>query len=131
VMIQFSFSTTTDMIYIHIALFYLFWTQNTLHRLNLFSLHVFTGSGLKMKSPCTITSDTVCEPLEGFYCVDPSDNVCGAAQKQRSCEPGQCICQKGWFSYNTRTASTDSVCSDCSDGSFSDGTFPSCRPHTQ
>ncbi|XP_026223283.1 tumor necrosis factor receptor superfamily member 14-like [Anabas testudineus] len=82
------------------------------------------GSGLKMKSPCTITSDTVCEPLEGFFCVDPSDNGCGAAQKHRSCEPGQCISQNG-------TASTDSVCSDCSDGSFSDGTFPSCRPHTQ
>ncbi|XP_033181963.1 tumor necrosis factor receptor superfamily member 14-like isoform X2 [Anabas testudineus] len=82
------------------------------------------GSGLKMKSSCTTTSDTVCEPLEGFYCVDPSDNGCGAAQKHRSCEPGQYISQKG-------TASTDSVCSDCSDGSFSDGSFPSCRPHTQ
>ncbi|XP_033181953.1 tumor necrosis factor receptor superfamily member 14-like isoform X2 [Anabas testudineus] len=82
------------------------------------------GSGLKMKRSCTTTSDTVCEPLEGFFCVDPSDNVCGGAQKHRSCEPGQYISQKG-------TASTDSVCSDCSDGSFSDGTFPSCRPHTQ
>uniref|UniRef100_A0A3Q1KDA9 TNFR-Cys domain-containing protein n=1 Tax=Anabas testudineus TaxID=64144 RepID=A0A3Q1KDA9_ANATE len=82
------------------------------------------GSGLKIKRLCKTTSDTVCEPLEGFYCVDPSDNGCGAAQKHRSCEPGQYISQKG-------TASTDSVCSDCSDGSFSDGTFPSCRPHTQ
>uniref|UniRef100_A0A3Q1JQB8 TNFR-Cys domain-containing protein n=1 Tax=Anabas testudineus TaxID=64144 RepID=A0A3Q1JQB8_ANATE len=86
--------------------------------------HCDGGSGLKMKSSCTKTSDTVCEPLEGFYCVDPSDKGCRAAQKHRSCEPGQCISQKG-------TASTDSVCSDCSDGSFSDGTFPSCRPHTQ
>ncbi|XP_033181956.1 tumor necrosis factor receptor superfamily member 14-like isoform X5 [Anabas testudineus] len=82
------------------------------------------ASGLKIKSPCTTTSDAVCEPLEGFYCVDPSDNGCGAAQKHRSCEPGQYISQKG-------TASTDTVCSDCSDGSFSDGSFPSCRPHTQ
>ncbi|XP_033181962.1 tumor necrosis factor receptor superfamily member 14-like isoform X1 [Anabas testudineus] len=82
------------------------------------------GSGLKIKSSCTTTSDTVCEPLEGFFCVDPSDNGCRAAQKHRSCEPGQYISQKG-------TASTDTVCSDCSDGSFSDGTFPSCRPHTQ
>uniref|UniRef100_A0A3Q1JJ34 TNFR-Cys domain-containing protein n=1 Tax=Anabas testudineus TaxID=64144 RepID=A0A3Q1JJ34_ANATE len=84
----------------------------------------YTRSGLKIKKSCTITSDAVCEPLEGFYCVEPSDNGCGAAQKHRSCEPGQYISQKG-------TASTDSVCSDCSDGSFSDGTFPSCRPHTQ
>ncbi|XP_026223284.1 tumor necrosis factor receptor superfamily member 14-like [Anabas testudineus] len=86
--------------------------------------HCDGGSGLKIKKSCTITSDAVCEPLEGFYCVEPSDNGCGAAQKHRSCEPGQYISQKG-------TASTDSVCSDCSDGSFSDGTFPSCRPHTQ
>uniref|UniRef100_A0A7N5ZW55 TNFR-Cys domain-containing protein n=1 Tax=Anabas testudineus TaxID=64144 RepID=A0A7N5ZW55_ANATE len=57
------------------------------------------GSGLKIKCSCTTTSDTVCEPLEGFYCVDPSDNGCRAAQKHRSCEPGQYISQKGWFSY--------------------------------
>ncbi|XP_033181961.1 tumor necrosis factor receptor superfamily member 14-like isoform X3 [Anabas testudineus] len=82
------------------------------------------GSGLKIKSLCTTSSDTLCEPLEGFYCVEPSDNGCGAAQKHKRCEPGQYISQKG-------TASTDSVCSDCSDGSFSDGTFPSCLPHTQ
>uniref|UniRef100_A0A3Q1JCK0 TNFR-Cys domain-containing protein n=1 Tax=Anabas testudineus TaxID=64144 RepID=A0A3Q1JCK0_ANATE len=77
-----------------------------------------------MKSSCTTTSDTVCEPLEGFYCVDPSDNGCESAEKHTTCKPGQCISKRG-------TASTDSVCSDCSDGSFSDGTFPSCRPHTQ
>uniref|UniRef100_A0A7N6B1L2 TNFR-Cys domain-containing protein n=1 Tax=Anabas testudineus TaxID=64144 RepID=A0A7N6B1L2_ANATE len=52
------------------------------------------GSGLKIKCSCTTTSDTVCEPLEGFYCVDPSDNGCRAAQKHRSCEPGQYISQK-------------------------------------
>uniref|UniRef100_A0A7N5ZRU3 TNFR-Cys domain-containing protein n=1 Tax=Anabas testudineus TaxID=64144 RepID=A0A7N5ZRU3_ANATE len=51
------------------------------------------GSGLKIKRLCKTTSDTVCEPLEGFYCVDPSDNGCGAAQKHRSCEPGQYIIQ--------------------------------------
>ncbi|XP_026224702.1 tumor necrosis factor receptor superfamily member 14-like isoform X2 [Anabas testudineus] len=82
------------------------------------------GSGLKIKSPCSTTSDTVCEPQEGFYCMERSKDGCGAAQKHKSCEPGQYISQKG-------TASTDSVCSDCSDGSFSDGTFPSCLPHTQ
>uniref|UniRef100_A0A3Q1JI87 TNFR-Cys domain-containing protein n=1 Tax=Anabas testudineus TaxID=64144 RepID=A0A3Q1JI87_ANATE len=79
---------------------------------------------LKIKTSCTTTSDAVCEPQEGFYCVEPSDNGCESAEKHRRCEPGQYISQKG-------TASTDSVCSDCSDGSFSDGTFPSCRPHTQ
>ncbi|CAB1428245.1 unnamed protein product, partial [Pleuronectes platessa] len=29
------------------------------------------------------------------------------------------------------TALTDSQCSDCSDGTFSDGKRTSCRPHTQ
>lgn len=29
------------------------------------------------------------------------------------------------------TASTDTECSDCSSGTFSDGTFHSCQPHTQ
>ncbi|XP_029011917.1 tumor necrosis factor receptor superfamily member 14-like isoform X1 [Betta splendens] len=82
------------------------------------------GSGLKTKKPCTITSDTVCEPLEGFYCAKSSDNDCDVAKKHRSCEPGQYISKKG-------TASSDSECSDCSDGTFSDGSFTSCRPHTQ
>ncbi|KAI3357763.1 hypothetical protein L3Q82_015526 [Scortum barcoo] len=82
------------------------------------------GSGLKIKTSCTSTSDTVCEPLEGFYCMDPTENGCQAAQRHKSCRPGQYISHKG-------TASTDTVCSDCSEGTFSDGTFTSCRPHTQ
>ncbi|XP_029013180.1 tumor necrosis factor receptor superfamily member 14-like [Betta splendens] len=82
------------------------------------------GSGLKTKTSCKITSDTVCEPLEGFYCVESSDNDCNAAKKHRSCEPGQYISKNG-------TASSDTECSDCRDGSFSDGSFTSCRPHTQ
>uniref|UniRef100_A0A3Q1JPW3 TNFR-Cys domain-containing protein n=1 Tax=Anabas testudineus TaxID=64144 RepID=A0A3Q1JPW3_ANATE len=56
------------------------------------------GSGLKIKSPCSTTSDTVCEPQEGFYCMERSKDGCGAAQKHKSCEPGQYISQKGWFS---------------------------------
>ncbi|GLD45592.1 tumor necrosis factor receptor superfamily member 14-like isoform X1, partial [Lates japonicus] len=83
-----------------------------------------TGSGLKIKTSCTPTSDTVCEPLEGFYCIDSKDKGCVAAQRHKNCEPGQYISKKG-------TASTDTECSDCSDGTFSDGTFTSCQPHTQ
>ncbi|XP_044065840.1 tumor necrosis factor receptor superfamily member 5-like isoform X2 [Siniperca chuatsi] len=82
------------------------------------------GSGLKTKTSCTTTSDAVCEPLEGFYCVDSADGGCAAAQKHTSCRPGQYIRQKG-------TALRDTECSDCSGGTFSDGTFTSCRPHTQ
>ncbi|XP_044068365.1 uncharacterized protein LOC122883565 isoform X3 [Siniperca chuatsi] len=82
------------------------------------------GSGLKTKTSCTTTSDAVCEPLEGFYCVDSAEDGCAAAQKHTSCRPGQYIRQKG-------TALRDTECSDCSGGTFSDGTFTSCRPHTQ
>ncbi|KAI3357667.1 hypothetical protein L3Q82_015521, partial [Scortum barcoo] len=53
------------------------------------------GSGLKIKTSCTSTSDTVCEPLEGFYCMDPTENGCQAAQRHKSCRPGQYISHKG------------------------------------
>uniref|UniRef100_A0A7N8WW41 Tumor necrosis factor receptor superfamily member 14-like n=1 Tax=Mastacembelus armatus TaxID=205130 RepID=A0A7N8WW41_9TELE len=86
--------------------------------------HCGKDSGLKIKRSCTFISDTVCEPLEGFYCIDSTGDGCEAAQKHKQCQPGQYISQKG-------TASTDTVCSDCSEGTFSDGTFESCRPHTQ
>ncbi|XP_029974551.1 tumor necrosis factor receptor superfamily member 14-like [Salarias fasciatus] len=83
------------------------------------------GSGLTVKKSCSGTSDTVCEPLEGFLCVDSSDrNSCAAVRKHRSCEPGQYIHQKG-------TASSDTQCSPCSDGTFSDGNSTTCQQHTQ
>ncbi|XP_047425577.1 tumor necrosis factor receptor superfamily member 5-like [Mugil cephalus] len=83
-----------------------------------------TGSGLKVKRSCTTTSDTVCEPLEGFFCIDLIKDQCEAAQKHKDCDPGQYIKEKG-------TSSSDTVCSDCSDGTFSDGTLTSCHQHTQ
>uniref|UniRef100_A0A3Q3F6B4 TNFR-Cys domain-containing protein n=1 Tax=Labrus bergylta TaxID=56723 RepID=A0A3Q3F6B4_9LABR len=81
-------------------------------------------SGLKMKTSCTIRSDTVCEPLEGFYCSEFTGYDCVEAKKHRRCEPGEYISQKG-------TSSTDTVCSTCSDGTFSNGTFTSCQKHKQ
>ncbi|XP_047425564.1 tumor necrosis factor receptor superfamily member 14-like [Mugil cephalus] len=83
-----------------------------------------TGSGLKVKTSCTTTSDTVCEPLEGFFCIDLIKDQCAAAQKHKDCDPGQYIKEKG-------TSSSDTVCSDCSDGTFSDGTLTSCLQHRQ
>uniref|UniRef100_A0A8P4GS60 TNFR-Cys domain-containing protein n=1 Tax=Dicentrarchus labrax TaxID=13489 RepID=A0A8P4GS60_DICLA len=85
------------------------------------------GSGLKIKTSCTTTSDTVCEPLEGFYCLDSTEDGCMSAQRHTLCQPGQYISQKGGF-----TSLTDTECSDCSAGTYSDGTFPSCHcPETQ
>ncbi|XP_035998081.1 tumor necrosis factor receptor superfamily member 14-like [Fundulus heteroclitus] len=83
-----------------------------------------SGVGLKEKRGCTLSTDTVCEPMEGFFCRDPKPGGCGVAQKHRSCEPGQFISKMG-------TASTDTDCSDCISGTFSDGTMLSCQPHTQ
>uniref|UniRef100_A0A3B5KZ97 TNFR-Cys domain-containing protein n=1 Tax=Xiphophorus couchianus TaxID=32473 RepID=A0A3B5KZ97_9TELE len=88
------------------------------------NLNMFTGAGLKEKQQCVITADTVCEPMEGFYCTDLKSGGCSVAQKHRSCEPGHYISRMG-------TASTDTECSECSSGSFSDGTMLSCQPHTQ
>uniref|UniRef100_A0A3P9A021 TNFR-Cys domain-containing protein n=1 Tax=Esox lucius TaxID=8010 RepID=A0A3P9A021_ESOLU len=80
--------------------------------------------GLIVKHPCRPSSDTVCEPLEGFYCTDPTKDGCKAAQRHSSCEPGQYIRQKG-------SPSTDTVCVDCTGDTYSDGSFTSCQPHTQ
>ncbi|KAM9752739.1 tumor necrosis factor receptor superfamily member 5-like [Menidia menidia] len=82
------------------------------------------GSGLEVKQPCTAWSDTVCGAKEGFFCVEPTGSGCAEAQKHRSCDPGQHISRRG-------TASTDSECSACSRGTFSDGTSTSCQPHRQ
>ncbi|XP_061590748.1 tumor necrosis factor receptor superfamily member 14-like isoform X2 [Cololabis saira] len=82
------------------------------------------GSGLKEKSPCTLTSDTTCEPVEGFFCIDSTSHGCVAAQKHKSCEPGQCIGEKG-------TASTDIHCSDCRNGTFANGTMAFCQPYAK
>ncbi|KAF7645742.1 hypothetical protein LDENG_00199030 [Lucifuga dentata] len=82
------------------------------------------GSGLKKKKPCTTTSNTVCEPLEGFFCTEQRRYGCMAAQQHRRCSPGQYINQTG-------TAQADTVCISCTGETFSDGTFTSCRPHTE
>ncbi|KAM6981789.1 tumor necrosis factor receptor superfamily member 5-like [Tautogolabrus adspersus] len=82
------------------------------------------GSGLRIKTSCTKSSDTVCEPLEGFYCSESAGGDCYEAKKHRRCDPGEYIREHG-------TSSTDTVCSTCSDGTFSDGTFTSCQNHKQ
>ncbi|KAM9855156.1 tumor necrosis factor receptor superfamily member 5-like isoform 1-T1 [Aulostomus maculatus] len=82
-----------------------------------------SGSGLQVKTKCTIVSDTVCEPVEGFYCLDSREDGCVAARQHTRCQPGQHISQRG-------TAFNDTVCTDCRGGTFADGTSTSCQPHT-
>ncbi|KAM9430490.1 tumor necrosis factor receptor superfamily member 5-like isoform 2-T4 [Salvelinus alpinus] len=82
------------------------------------------GLGLMVKQPCTPSSDTVCGTLEGFYCLDPTKDGCRAAQRHSSCKPGQYISHTG-------TTSTDTVCSDCTGDTYSNGSLTSCQPYTQ
>ncbi|KAF7210566.1 tumor necrosis factor receptor superfamily member 14 isoform X3 [Nothobranchius furzeri] len=83
-----------------------------------------SGSGLKTKHSCSLASDTVCEPLEGFFCIDSTPGRCSAAQRHSRCEPGDFISKAG-------TSSSDAECSPCSRGTFSNGSSASCQPHTQ
>ncbi len=52
------------------------------------------GNGLRVKQDCTLISDTVCEPLSGYYCTDFRSN-CLKAIKHLTCSPGQYINQTG------------------------------------
>nr|XP_055031782.1 tumor necrosis factor receptor superfamily member 14-like [Misgurnus anguillicaudatus] len=79
------------------------------------------SNGLRVKKACTVTSDTVCEPLPGHYCIDVKGKSCLQARKHKTCSPGQYINQTGTEFQNTE-------CADCPAGSYSDGTL--CKLHT-
>ncbi|KAK0147447.1 Tumor necrosis factor receptor superfamily member 14 [Merluccius polli] len=81
------------------------------------------GLGLKVKKVCTPTSDALCENLDGYFCIDYNRGGCILAQKHTVCSPGQYISQRG-------TADKDTECLQCANGTFSDGTSSSCKPHT-
>ncbi|XP_047656307.1 tumor necrosis factor receptor superfamily member 5-like isoform X2 [Tachysurus fulvidraco] len=71
-----------------------------------------TVNGLRVKANCTQTSDTVCEPLEGFYCTEEYSVGCSYAVEHTKCSSGQYIKQKG-------TKASDTVCEPCSPGFYS------------
>ncbi|XP_041655281.1 tumor necrosis factor receptor superfamily member 14-like [Cheilinus undulatus] len=81
-------------------------------------------SGLRIKSVCTKASDTVCEPLEGFYCIESAEEGCSQAKKHKNCKAGEYIRERG-------TPVLDTLCSACSAGTFSNGTLTSCQQHRQ
>nr|XP_023691102.1 tumor necrosis factor receptor superfamily member 14-like isoform X3 [Paramormyrops kingsleyae]XP_023691103.1 tumor necrosis factor receptor superfamily member 14-like isoform X3 [Paramormyrops kingsleyae] len=81
------------------------------------------GLGVKTVRACTPSSDTVCGVLEGHYCINPYKGGCRAANKHTACRPGQFIKQPG-------SEYSDTVCEECSDNSYSNGSFISCKPHT-
>ncbi|XP_036435643.1 tumor necrosis factor receptor superfamily member 14-like [Colossoma macropomum] len=83
-----------------------------------------TAKSLRVKTACTRSSDTVCEPLDGHYCTDEHSGSCRRAVKHTNCSPGQYIKQRG-------TASKDTECAECPDGTFSNGSLQSCQPHSK
>ncbi|XP_056319684.1 tumor necrosis factor receptor superfamily member 14-like [Danio aesculapii] len=82
------------------------------------------ANGLRVKKTCTPSSDTVCEPLAGFYCIQQNKHGCSFAVEHSKCQPGQYIQQPG-------TAFTNTECGNCTEGSYSNGSFTTCRPHTK
>lgn len=56
----------------------------------------FTDQSLNTKQACANSSDTVCGPLEGFYCINQNQKgSCRLAVKHSTCRPGQYINQTG------------------------------------
>lgn len=82
------------------------------------------GLGLRIKTACTRTSDTVCEPLDGHICTSENRGSCIHAKTHAKCSPGQYIKQRG-------TAYKDTVCDKCAEGSYSNGTLQNCQQHTK
>ncbi|XP_026102125.1 tumor necrosis factor receptor superfamily member 14-like isoform X1 [Carassius auratus] len=80
--------------------------------------------GLRVNKKCTRSSDTVCGPLERFYCIAKKKGYCSLALQHSECSPGQYIKQAG-------TGSTDTVCADCTGDTYSNGSFSSCLAHTK
>uniref|UniRef100_A0A8C9VUM4 TNFR-Cys domain-containing protein n=1 Tax=Scleropages formosus TaxID=113540 RepID=A0A8C9VUM4_SCLFO len=83
-----------------------------------------TDLGLKTVKECKPFSDAVCGVLEGNYCTDPYKGGCRAAQKHTTCKPGHFIKHPG-------TEYNDTVCENCTENYFSNGSSLSCTPHTR
>ncbi|XP_058245652.1 tumor necrosis factor receptor superfamily member 14-like isoform X3 [Hemibagrus wyckioides] len=82
------------------------------------------GQGLRVKASCTHTSDTVCEPLEGFHCIEEYRGGCRYAVEHTKCSPGQYIKQNG-------TALKDTECAGCAKGTYSNGSLHICKQHSK
>ncbi|XP_053481461.1 tumor necrosis factor receptor superfamily member 14-like isoform X2 [Ictalurus furcatus] len=81
------------------------------------------GNGLRVKNKCSYNSDALCEPLPGHYCIVTHGESCRKAREHSTCLPGQYINQTG-------TALKDTVCKDCSEETYSNGSLMYCEPHT-
>ncbi|XP_053536348.1 tumor necrosis factor receptor superfamily member 14 [Ictalurus punctatus] len=69
-------------------------------------------TGLYVLQECTTIKDTVCEVLDGYYCIQKSGRECSLASKHSECEPGQQVKTPG-------TKASDTVCEPCPPGFYS------------
>lgn len=53
--------------------------------------------GFYILQECTTVKDTVCEVLDGYYCIQYSDKECSLASKHSECEPGQQVKTPGEY----------------------------------
>ncbi|KAL7884750.1 hypothetical protein AOLI_G00075200 [Acnodon oligacanthus] len=83
-----------------------------------------SGQSLRVKTSCTRSLNTVCEPLNGYYCTDQQGGSCRRAEKHKNCSPGQYIKHRG-------TSFKDTECAECADGTFSNGSLQICQPHSK
>ncbi|XP_050960502.1 tumor necrosis factor receptor superfamily member 14-like isoform X2 [Labeo rohita] len=70
------------------------------------------SQGLYIQSTCSTIKDTVCDVLDGYYCIDYSKSQCHHAQKHTVCEPGQETKRSG-------TKTLDTICVNCPHGFYS------------
>uniref|UniRef100_A0A672LT74 TNFR-Cys domain-containing protein n=1 Tax=Sinocyclocheilus grahami TaxID=75366 RepID=A0A672LT74_SINGR len=74
--------------------------------------HCAESQGLYIQSKCTTIKNTICDVLDGYYCIDYSNSQCRHAEKHRVCRPGQETKTPG-------TKASDTECVDCAPGFYS------------
>ncbi|KAF5884448.1 tumor necrosis factor receptor superfamily member 5-like isoform X1, partial [Clarias magur] len=70
------------------------------------------AQGLSILQDCTTIQDTICEALDGYYCLDYKNRECIRAVEHSKCTPGQYIKTSG-------TKASDTVCEACPPGFYS------------
>ncbi|KAF5906263.1 tumor necrosis factor receptor superfamily member 5-like isoform X3, partial [Clarias magur] len=71
-----------------------------------------SGQGLTIRQSCTTMQDTICEILDGYYCLDPQNEECIHAEEHSKCTPGHYVKTPG-------TKKSNTVCESCPQGFYS------------
>lgn len=83
-----------------------------------------SAMGLVTRRHCSTTENTVCGCEQGHFCSIKDGDNCAKCQLHKVCNPGQRIQQRG-------TEWQDTICMDCSPGTFSpNGSLEECHPWT-